>query len=230
MAASELRRTLRPVRSIPEELMKRPFTLTEARAFGLSRKALAGKSWRHIGRGLYCWKRLRHDSLGLLIAWRNLLPSEAAFAGNTAAWLHGLDVDPINPVEVAVPPRVTARSRRNLVVRQLDLAPSELKIARGLRVTSAGRTLRDLRGRVPRVEFLVLADAALRLNLGRFDELAEPAESPMETRLRWLLLQAGLPRPEVQTNLHDADGRFVGRADLYYPAARLVIEYDGLNH
>jgi len=179
---------------------------------------------------LYCWKKLRHDSLGLLIAWRNLLPSEAAFAGNTAAWLHGLDVDPINPVEVAVPPRVTARSRRNLVVRQLDLAPSELKIARGLRVTSAERTLRDLRGRVPRVEFLVLADAALRLNLGRFDDLAEPAEPPMETRLRWLLLQAGLPRPKVQTNLHDADGRFVGRADLYYPYARLVIEYDGLNH
>ncbi len=52
----------------------------------------------------------------------------------------------------------------------------------------------------------------------------------METRLRWLLLQAGLPRPEVQANLHDACGRFVGRADIYYPAARLVIEYDGVNH
>jgi very-short-patch-repair endonuclease len=25
-------------------------------------------------------------------------------------------------------------------------------------------------------------------------------------------------------------GRFIGRADLYYPAARLVIEYDGANH
>ena len=52
----------------------------------------------------------------------------------------------------------------------------------------------------------------------------------METRLRWLLLEAGLPKPEVQRNLHDASGRFVGRADLYYPAARLVIEYDGTNH
>ncbi|TMC75828.1 MAG: DUF559 domain-containing protein [Chloroflexi bacterium] len=52
----------------------------------------------------------------------------------------------------------------------------------------------------------------------------------METRLRWLLLQAGLPRPQVQTDLRDSDGRFVGRADLYYPTARLVIEYDGANH
>ena len=52
----------------------------------------------------------------------------------------------------------------------------------------------------------------------------------METRLRWILAESGLPRPEVQTSLHDAHGRFVGRADLYYPSARLVIEYDGANH
>lgn len=89
-----------------------------------------------------------------------------------------------------------------------------------------------------------MIDAALRLGLTdkaalieasarrlRFlGELSEPAESPMETRLRWLLRQAGLPKPEVQANLHDAHGRFVGRADLYYPGARLVIEYDGSNH
>ncbi|HYR47796.1 MAG TPA: DUF559 domain-containing protein [Candidatus Polarisedimenticolia bacterium] len=60
--------------------------------------------------------------------------------------------------------------------------------------------------------------------------LSAPAESPMETRLRWLLIQSGLPHPEVQTNLHDISQQFVGRADLYYPAARLVLEYDGGNH
>lgn len=80
------------------------------------------------------------------------------------------------------------------------------------------------------MEILVLADQALRLGLGRFDELAEPAESPMETRLRWTLIQSGLPRPQVQADLRDSDGRFLGRADLYYPQARLVIEYDGANH
>jgi very-short-patch-repair endonuclease len=52
----------------------------------------------------------------------------------------------------------------------------------------------------------------------------------METRLRWLLIQRGLPRPEVQVNLRDEKKRFLGRADLYYPAARLVVEYDGGNH
>src|SRR5258708_19523066 len=66
--------------------------------------------------------------------------------------------------------------------------------------------------------------------LQRLGAMAAPAESPMETRLRWLLLQRGLPRPEVQTNLYDSKNRFVGRADLYYPAARLILEYDGGNH
>lgn len=59
---------------------------------------------------------------------------------------------------------------------------------------------------------------------------AAPAESPMETRLRWLLIKAGLPAPEVQTDLHDGEGNFVGRAALYYPRAHLVIEFDGGNH
>jgi very-short-patch-repair endonuclease len=109
----------------------------------------------------------------------------------------------------------------NLVVHRSDV--SEVTRVRGLPATTVQRTFRDLRRRLVRVEYLVLADAAIRLGLGRFDELAEPAESPMETRLRWLLLEAGL-RPQVQTELR------VGRADLYFPAARLVIEYDGGNH
>jgi very-short-patch-repair endonuclease len=107
---------------------------------------------------------------------------------------------------------------------------SDVVNVRGLPATSVQRTFNDLRRQLLPIEFLVLADAALRLHLGQFDDLAAPAESPMETRLRWLLIQAGLPTPEVQTELRNVDGRFVGRADLYYPAARLVIEYDGANH
>lgn len=52
----------------------------------------------------------------------------------------------------------------------------------------------------------------------------------METRLRWLLIHAGLPEPAVQAELHDQRGRFVARADLYFASARLAIEYDGTNH
>ena len=56
------------------------------------------------------------------------------------------------------------------------------------------------------------------------------AESPMETRLRMLLVLAGLPRPQAQVSVHDDAHVFIGRPDLYYPAARLGLEYDGGTH
>ena len=67
--------------------------------------------------------------------------------------------------------------------------------------------------------------------LRRAIDFAEPAaESPMETRLRLLLILAGLPRPQVQVPLHDDKGHFIGRPDLYYPSHRLALEYDGASH
>src|SRR5438309_6760485 len=37
-------------------------------------------------------------------------------------------------------------------------------------------------------------------------------------------------RPQVQVPLHDDKGQFIGRPDLYYPAQRLALEYDGAIH
>jgi hypothetical protein len=67
--------------------------------------------------------------------------------------------------------------------------------------------------------------------LRRVLDLAEPsAKSAMETRLRVLLILAGLPRPDVQVSIYDDEGRFLGRPDLLYSKQRLAIEYDGGNH
>ncbi|HXM58066.1 MAG TPA: DUF559 domain-containing protein [Candidatus Dormibacteraeota bacterium] len=52
----------------------------------------------------------------------------------------------------------------------------------------------------------------------------------METRLRLLLVNAGLPRPQAQAEVRDERGAFIARVDLYYPEQRLAIEYDGANH
>jgi Protein of unknown function (DUF559) len=237
---------------IPPELTKRPFSLEEARSAGLTLSALRGKVWRRLGAELYCWSGLREDPLMLLRAWRGLLPTEAVFAGATAAWLLGLDLRPTNPVEIVVPGGSGIRSRDGLRVRRCEIPRGETVTVRGLRATALHRTLSDLSLQWPPVEALVAIDMAVRLGLtdaaglGRYAvamqgragarrlrslaTYAAPAESPMETRLRWLLVQAGLPRPEIQTDLYDPERRFVGRADLYYPAARLVLEYDGGNH
>ena len=201
---------------------------------------------------MYCLDGARIDPWRVLCPLQLLLPTEAVFAGQTAAWIGGLDLKPVEPVEVVAPPGCRLRSRFGLKVRRSVLALSDVTEIRGIRATTLNRTLRDLCLRLPAVEALVALDMALASKrtdvqslrsyvawaqgahgvprMRSLIELAAPAESPMETRLRWLLLQRGLPAPEVQVDLHDRGGRFVGRADLYYPNARLVIEFDGGVH
>jgi hypothetical protein len=61
--------------------------------------------------------------------------------------------------------------------------------------------------------------------------LASPyAESPMETRLRLLIVGAGLPRPEVQWVVQDAATRTAFWLDLAWPEHRIGIEYEGEPH
>lgn len=202
--------------------------------------------------GLYRWAELPDEPWLTLTAWRRVLPPEAVFVGSTVAWLFGLDLEPTDPVEVAVPASSGTRTRAGLIVRRGAILPGDVVSVRGIRTTALPVTLTALCAHRPAVEALVAIDMAIRLGLtdtaamvqyanlakGRpgtarmrsLAAVAAPAESPMETRLRWLLIQSGLPRPEVQVNLQDAAARFVGRADLYYPGVRLVLEYDGGNH
>jgi hypothetical protein len=55
-------------------------------------------------------------------------------------------------------------------------------------------------------------------------------DSPMESRLRLLIVLSGLPEPVVDHHLCDAEGRVLRRLDLSYPELRLAIEYDGRHH
>jgi len=56
------------------------------------------------------------------------------------------------------------------------------------------------------------------------------AESAMESRLRVLLSRSGLPEPEVNPDIRDSSGRFLGRFDLVYRDERVIVEYDGDHH
>jgi hypothetical protein len=62
-------------------------------------------------------------------------------------------------------------------------------------------------------------------------ELVRPGlESPRETELRLLLVRGGLPEPELNVDVFGSDGRFIGRGDLLYRAAKVLVEYDGSQH
>jgi hypothetical protein len=62
-------------------------------------------------------------------------------------------------------------------------------------------------------------------------ERARPGtDSCMETRLRWVLVEDGLPCPVVNQLVRAPDGTVVAMPDLSYPAERVAIEYDGDIH
>lgn len=123
---------------------------------------------------------------------------------------------------------------------------------RGLRMTSAEQTFLDLAHVLGLVDLVVLGDSLVRANrttpaalvevaaqtTGPYCKLARRAaalvrsrvDSAMETRLRLLIVLAGLPEPEVDHHVRDAAGNVLYRYDLSYPKWRLVIEYDGRQH
>ena len=55
-------------------------------------------------------------------------------------------------------------------------------------------------------------------------------DSPMESRLRMLIVLAGIPEPVVNVSVHDVDGEPVRRFDLSWPEVRVIVEYDGRHH
>ncbi|MEO6943359.1 MAG: hypothetical protein ABI053_01450 [Lacisediminihabitans sp.] len=49
--------------------------------------------------------------------------------------------------------------------------------------------------------------------------------SPRETLLRLLLLDAGLPEPEINFWVYDTRGEFLAECDLVYPEHKVALEY-----
>jgi hypothetical protein len=238
---------------VPVALRTAPFTAEEAVLEGVTRAQLRGSAYRRLGAGLYRWVGLEESPHVKLTAVARRLPAGAAFSGWTAAWLHGLDVRPCDPIEVTIPEPIGSNRLAGAWVRRKALASTEVLLRKGLPATSAIRTVVDLAAREPMTEGVVAADLFLHASLvsvaelrdfiaehaggkgivriRRVVDLAEPkAESPIQTRLRMHLVLAGLPRPEVQVSIHDDRGRFLGRPDLLFRSERLALEYDGGNH
>ncbi len=86
-------------------------------------------------------------------------------------------------------------------------------------------TLPDLRERLTTFHGRGAITLARALALARAG-----VESRPETLLRLLLSRAGLPEPEVNPDIYDDRGRFIGRGDLTYRPWRTIAEYDGDQH
>jgi hypothetical protein len=241
--------------SVPDALRSGPFTTRTAAVHGISTSALQGPAWRHIFREVWAHCELPDTRETRLAATRLVLADDAFVCGLTAAWLYGIDVQDARGDLVWVGNRNgrRCRQRSGCLVREITVTDDDLACLDDLVVTTPVRTAFDCARWLPLVEGVVVADALAHdglmarealsayslehrplRNVRRVDqvlELMEPlAESPMETRLRLLLVLAGLPRPKPQHVVSDASDRFVARLDLAYPTEMVAVEYDGSFH
>ncbi len=188
-----------------------------------------------------------------------VLGPDVAFGHVTALRLLGVEVPwrlaDDDRVHVVSPGR-DARPQRGDVVAH-HAAGNGLRTTNvdGLLTTTAPQTWVHLARVLRRDELVVLADAMTRrqapvTDVGSLREIARTTrkakgivacrealdlirprtDSTMESRTRLLLVQSGLPCPEVNRPVHDDVGRFVALPDLSYPRLRIAIEYDGDVH
>ncbi|MEQ4302791.1 DUF559 domain-containing protein [Plantactinospora sp. B6F1] len=246
----------RPPR-VPAQLAFLPFSARAAVAKGLvTRSMLRGPAWRRLLPDIYVHRDgYREDDHRMWCDAAALsLPSGAAIGGLSAAYLWGVHLLPRDaPVTVLVPGVTRPRPRLRVRYTLAKLSPGDVTRFGGLPVTTPLRTAFDLGRRPPRTEAVVAVDALLNRRLVKRAALtdylaarpgwpgvpllrevlglAEPlSESPMETRLRLLLVDAGLPVPTAQYDVYDGRGRFLGRVDLAYPRLRIALEYEGDHH
>jgi len=250
-------RTLRGMRSayVPEALICAPFTTAQAKAAGVSESSLRGAQWRHVFYGVWAHRDLPDTREHRLAAVKLVLPEGAFVCGATGAWLYGGDVQArrADQIWVGACTGRRLRPRAGCLVREITVNEDDLTVVAGVPVTTPVRTVFDCGRWLPLVEGVVVADALSHAGLVRvaglthyrsrhralrgvrqFDrvlELMEPqSESPMQTRVRVLLVRNGLPCPDVQILIADRSGTVLARADMGYIAHRFLIEYDGALH
>lgn len=240
-----------PARShpVPERLLARPFTVAEALAAGVPRAALRGSRFWTPVRGTRASTDLPDCLQVRCLAVATLMPG-IAFSHGTAALLCDL---PVATNDGAALIEVTAASTVRLAgVRGHRSGVADVRSLRsGLRVTGGARTWADLACRLDLDELVILGDAVLRhgwadvaamtavaaepgrrgaVRLRAALPLVEPrTDSPMETRLRLLVIRAGLPRPVAGRDVV-VDGCWLARPDLCWPQLRIALEYDGDHH
>ncbi|WP_156623123.1 hypothetical protein [Mycobacterium sp. 1164966.3] len=175
----------------------------------------------------------------------------ATVAGAAAAALHGTKWIPNDvPVELIC---ANSRPPRGVVTRRCLLLDGEAQLLGGRSVTTPERTAFDI-GRggaihsaVARLDALAAAtgfkvEDVLSLSrrhphsrgLRRLETALElvdaGAQSPRESYLRLLLIEAGFPRPQTQIPVLGADGIPVAHIDVGWEEYLVGVEYEGEQH
>ena len=227
-----------------------PITRLEMRAAGKDVRLLRTKAYQSVFTSVY----VRTDSLdedSRIRAALHLHP-EGAFASHFSAARIQLLPVPAHPFEHVTVFRHEDRRFRPGIKSHVTGRKRKVIEVRGMLVTDPITTFLELAGSLSLVDLVVLGDAIVRkygiapkrrLQAARRSNdyyaavaargasyVRKGVDSPMETRLRMLIVLAGLPEPATNVRLVNDDGTWRRRFDLCYPGIKLIVEYDGRQH
>lgn len=209
------------------------------------------KDWQQVARGVWSPPSVEPDVREQLRAWSLVLPTAAAFTHLTAAQLYGwwLPSSPPHPVFAAMR-RCDPRPRRPGLLVCRHPKSFGFTLRDGLRVTTPAETILATARDLGVLDLVVLGDSALRVGDVTLTELKicasrrrrgspllrqviplldKRSESAWESIMRVLHGAAEIP-VEPQYPVHDANGRFLARADFRIVGTRRLHEYDGAGH
>lgn len=193
----------------------------------------------------------RRHLLRIRAVYPDLAPG-TVISHSSAALLHGLPTWslPLERVQVTKVRAYGGRRRQHLHVRVAALRDNEVEDVDGVLITSVARTVVDLARSSTFEPAVAIADAALSSGRVSADDLLRAvhesarrpgsaharrvvafadnrSESVGESRSRVAIVRAGLPVPELQWEVHNADGELVGRTDFCWREHGLAGEFDG---
>lgn len=229
--------------------MQIPFVGGDAVASGRLTRAELRHRYKPIFRGIYVPKQMQ-PTLRTRIQGAMLAAPTAVISGVAASAMHGaLWVDDDVPIELIG----RCRHQRGLLLRYDTLAAGEVTDVDGVRVTTPARTAFDLGRRLKTGAAVARMDALMRArpySTADVELLAKVhrgvpglpqlrtalplvdggAESPRETWLRLLLVEAGLPKPVTQYVVRAENGKYIRRLDMAWEEFKVAVEYDGQQH
>lgn len=238
------------MRPVPDVLRGRAFTRAQAHDAGVTDRMLERSRFVRLHAGVYRTADTP-ASLELLVDAALLaLPPGTAVSHTTNLRLRGIDVGRETPVHVAS----QRGSRRGLegVTYHRYQGKLDVEEVNGRPLLTVSRTFVDSATLLRESELLRLGDALVALGLVTAADLwgfcieshldgvqrarrvapwvRAGVASPRESDVRWILVRAGLPEPEVNVEILDEHGTWVARGDLVYRREKVLVEYDGWQH
>lgn len=198
------------------------------------------------------WERARRLHTLTARAVHHRAGSGAVLSHQTAVVLHGLPDWCLDLTRVHLTKATGRPGKTETVVRhRSELPPGDFVRVGELLISAPARAVVETARSVPYQAAVGLYDACVRQGLATVEQIAELAdrlshwpgaptaraavgfvdgrsESVGESRLRVILANHGFPPPDLQAELIDRDGEFIGRVDFLFREHRVVVEFDGM--